>query len=51
MQVLILTGEAVEMLSGKYEESITTYDQIETQALEMADMMTDGIVKQFSGNF
>lgn len=43
--------EAVELLTGKYEESITTYDQIETQALEMADMMTDGIVNQFSGNF
>lgn len=43
--------EAVEMLTGKYEKSITTYDQIETQALEMADMMTDGIVNQFSGNY
>lgn len=39
--------EVVDMLTGKYEEGITTYDKIEKQALKMADMMTDGIINQF----
>lgn len=43
----ITKDEAVDMLTGKYGEGITTFDQIENQALEMADMMTTGIVNQF----
>ncbi|MGC6176761.1 LysM peptidoglycan-binding domain-containing protein [Lacrimispora sp. 38-1] len=43
--------EAVNMLTGKYSESITGYDQIEEQALVMADMMTNGIVNQFPDVF
>lgn len=39
--------EAVDLITGKYEDSISTFDQIEQQALEMADMMTNGIVRQF----
>lgn len=44
-------NEAVTMLTGKYEESISTYDEIEKQALEMADMMIYGIMRQFSDVF
>jgi len=40
-------NEAVNMLTGKYEDGITIFDQIEKQALDMADMMTNGIVNQF----
>jgi hypothetical protein len=40
-------SEAVDMLTGKYAESISVFDQIEKQALEMADVMTNGIVRQF----
>lgn len=43
--------EAVNMLTGKYSESITGFDQIEEQALVMADMMTSGIVNQFPDVF
>jgi hypothetical protein len=43
--------EAVDFLTGKYAEGITLFDQIESQALEMADMMTDGIVNQFPDLF
>lgn len=43
--------EAVNILSGKYEDSITVFDKIERQALEMADVMTDGITKQFASKF
>lgn len=41
-------SEAVNILTNKYEESIIEYDEIENQALKMADMMAEGIVKQFS---
>lgn len=44
-------AEAVNMLTGKYEDGITVFDQIEKQALEMADVMTYGIARQFPNNF
>lgn len=51
-QHLALTKtEAVNMLTGKYAEGITVFDQIEKQALEMADVMTSGIIKQFPNKF
>ncbi|WP_246132175.1 LysM peptidoglycan-binding domain-containing protein [Paenibacillus hemerocallicola] len=43
--------EAVYRLSKTYKSDIDTYDQIEKQALEMADAFTDGIVKQFPNIF
>lgn len=43
--------EAVDMLTSNYSESITVYDEIEKQALKMADVMAKGIVKQFPENF
>ena len=43
--------EAVNMLTGKYLDSINGFDQIEEQALLMADMMTNGIVNQFPDVF
>ncbi len=43
----LVKAEAVEMLAGRYEASIAVYDQIEIQALGMADIMAAGIIKQF----
>ncbi|HBR03551.1 MAG TPA: acetylglutamate kinase, partial [Ruminiclostridium sp.] len=43
--------EAVHMLGQKYEDSIRIFDEIEQQALLMADTMTQGIVKLFSQQF
>lgn len=43
--------EAVNILTGKYLESINGYDKIEEQALVMADMMTNGIINQFPDIF
>lgn len=45
----LLGNNAAQMLAGKYEDSINGYDDIEAQALEMADVMADGIAMQFSG--
>lgn len=42
--------EAVFTLTGRYRESIKEYDAIQTKALEMADVMTNGIIRQFRIN-
>jgi hypothetical protein len=39
--------EAVFILTGQYEKSIKEYDDIQAEALLMADVMTRGIVHQF----
>lgn len=39
-------NEAVLMLKGQYTQSIVQYDKIQNQALEMADYMTEGIIKR-----
>ncbi len=43
----LVKAEAVQLLTGKYAESIDTFDEIEKQALMMADVMQQGIEKQF----
>ncbi|WP_239984824.1 acetylglutamate kinase [Sporolactobacillus pectinivorans] len=43
--------EAVELLTKKYTESVSTFDRIEQQALTMADIMAYGIARQFPSQF
>lgn len=45
----LLADNAAQMITGKHEESINGFDDIEMQALEMADVMADGLAMQFSG--
>ena len=39
--------EAVQILTGRYGESIEEFDAIEAEALKMADVMSCGIIRQF----
>jgi hypothetical protein len=43
----LVKSEAVNLLTKNYSAEASVYDELEAQALEMADMMTQGIVKQF----
>lgn len=44
-------AEAVDILTGKAIDGIVEFESIEQEALEMADLMTEGIVKQFPQAF
>ena len=44
-------AEAVARLQGRYSDDIAAYDQVHTQILAMADMLSDGIIAQFPSKF
>lgn len=43
----LVKAQAVNMLGGQYEASIAAYDENEIHVLGMADVMAEGIIKQF----
>jgi hypothetical protein len=47
----LLTEEVATRLAGDYEKNVATSDRVQSQALGMADVMTDGIIKQFPASF
>ncbi|GLC29147.1 acetylglutamate kinase [Clostridium omnivorum] len=47
----LVKSEAVILLTKNYSTEASIYDKLETQALEMADMMIQGIIKQFPEKF
>lgn len=47
----LVKAEAIDMLRKDYQSGVDIYDEIEIQALEMADMMAQGIIRQFPNKF
>ena len=43
--------EAVDQLQGRYAESVTDYGRAQEEILQMADMLSDGIIRQFPRQF
>jgi hypothetical protein len=43
----LLASAVADMVAQNYENAINSYDDIQLQALEMADMMVEGIMEQF----
>ncbi len=41
-------NEAVFILTGQYSKGVKEYDYIQAEALNMADVMTNGIIRQFN---
>jgi hypothetical protein len=47
----LTTEEAVSRLEGKWGADIAAYDKVHAEILEMADMLSSGLVKQFPSRF
>ena len=47
----LVKAEAIDMLRKNYQSGVDIYDEIEIQALEMADIMAQGIIRQFPNKF
>lgn len=47
----LTTAEAVALLRGDWAADIAAYDKVHTQILPMADMLSAGIISQFSSKF
>ena len=44
-------AEGAARLAGDFEADIAAYEEIHLQALEMADMLSSGIIRQFPNRF
>jgi hypothetical protein len=43
--------EAIDRLQGKFEADIRDYEAVHRHILEMADMLSSGVIKQFPARF
>ena len=45
------TKEAAARLVGNWQADVAAYDQVHAEILHMSEMLSDGIVRQFSMRF
>ena len=51
MHLDLTLEEAVAHLQGRYTDDVAAYDQVHDEILQMADMLSDGIIAQFPAAF
>lgn len=47
----LTTQEAVARLQGNFQADVAAYDQVHLQILDMADMLSTGVINQFPKRF
>jgi hypothetical protein len=51
MHLKLTTDEAVAHLQGKWNADVAAYDKVHRHILHMADLLSDGLIKQFPKRF
>jgi hypothetical protein len=47
----LTTKEAAARLEGNWKADVAAYDRVQAEILHMSEMLSDGIVRQFSMRF